>query len=38
MAPPKRSAVSDVVTREVTIHLHKRVHSTYVVLFSSRTP
>ena len=32
MAPPKRSAVSDVVTREVTINIHKRVHATYVVL------
>lgn len=33
MAPPKRSAVSDVVTREVTINLHKRCHSTYVDAF-----
>ncbi|EPS42558.1 hypothetical protein H072_3490 [Dactylellina haptotyla CBS 200.50] len=39
MAPPKtkpgRSAISDVVTREYTIHLHKRVHG---VSFKKRAP
>ncbi|KNC86965.1 60S ribosomal protein L31 [Sphaeroforma arctica JP610] len=35
MAPPKRSAVSDVVTREATIHLHKKLHGTG---FKKRAP
>lgn len=36
MAPTKqRSAISDVVTREYTIHLHKRV---FGVSFKSRAP
>ncbi|KAK6539320.1 60S ribosomal protein L31 [Orbilia ellipsospora] len=39
MAPPKskpgRSAIADVVTREYTIHMHKRVHG---VSFKKRAP
>ncbi|KIW05330.1 uncharacterized protein PV09_03849 [Verruconis gallopava] len=34
-APTKRSAVHDVVAREYTIHLHKRVHG---VSFKKRAP
>ena len=35
MAPDKKSRVKDVVTREYTIHMHKRLHT---VSFKKRAP